>query len=148
MSDIRELRIRKAADGTLASDTGHMVAQVCRLYDATLDRIPDPSGLKHWVNVIESKSLSLEQAIDGFTSSQEFQNKYGRQDSADWVQMLYENVLGRQPDEGGYQNWLDAVDKGMSRSDAMMGFYEATEYVELARLAQTTSDGDDGIWLN
>ena len=136
MPDTRELKIRRAADGTLVSDTGHTAAQVYRLYDATLDRAPDPDGLKHWVNAIQSKSLSLEQAMDGFTSSQEFQDKYGNQDNAGFVQMLYHNVLGRSPDEGGFRNWLNAIDNGMSRSEAMLGFYESTENLELTRLAQ------------
>ena len=148
MSDTRELKIRRAADGTLVSDTGHTAAQVCRLYDAILDRAPDLDGLRYWVNAIESESLSLEQAMDGFTSSQEFQNKYGNQDNAGFVQMLYHNVLDRSPDEGGFQNWLHAIDNGMSHSEAMLGFYELIEYVELMRLAQPAPYIDDGVWLN
>jgi Domain of unknown function (DUF4214) len=148
MPDTHELRIRRAADGTLESDTGHTAAQVCRLYDAILDRAPDPGGLKHWVNAIESKSLSLEQALDGFTSSQEFQNKYGNQDNAGFVQMVYDNVLDRSPDEGGFQNWLNAIDNGMSRSEVMSGFYESPENVELMRLAQPDPYINDGFWLS
>ena len=144
MPDTPELKIRRAADGTLVSDTGHTAAQVCRLYDATLDRVPDPDGLKYWVNAIKSKSLSLEQAMDGFTSSQEFQNKYGNQDNGGFVQMLYHNVLGRGPDENGFQNWLNAIDNGMSRSEAMLGFYESPENVEMTRVAQL---GDRQRWI-
>ena len=142
MSDIQDLKIRRAADGTLVSDTGHTAAQVCRLYDALLDRSPDPGGLTYWVNAIAGRSLSLEQAVDGFTSSQEFQNRYGNQDNAGFVHMLYSNVLGRNPDDDGFRNWLNAMDNGMSRSEALLGFHGSTEYIELSQFTV-----EHGTWM-
>jgi hypothetical protein len=143
MSDIQDSKIRRAADGTLVSDTGHTAAQVCRLYDALLDRSPDPGGLTYWVNAIAGRSLSLEQAVDGFTSSQEFQNRYGNQDNAGFVHMLYSNVLGRNPDDDGFRNWLNAMDNGMSRSETLLGFHESAEYIKLSQ-----SEVEIGTWMH
>jgi hypothetical protein len=42
-------------------------------------------------------------------------------------------VLGRSPDDDGFRNWLNAMDNGMSRSEALLGFHETTEYIEFSQ---------------
>jgi hypothetical protein len=129
-------------DGDFVTDVGDVAAQVYRLYGTTLDRVPDPGGLKHWVTGLESGSLTLQQAADGFTSSPEFQSKYGNLDNAGFVDLLYDNVLGRDPDPAGFQNWLNAMANGMNRSEVVLAFSEAPENIELTRPAV-----EQGIWV-
>ena len=54
--------------------------------------------------------------------------------------MLYENVLGRAPDGGGNDFWVDALDDGsISRAQVLVGFAESSENVEL--VATVIGDG-------
>jgi hypothetical protein len=129
-------------DGEFRVETSDIAAQAYRLYDATLDRPPDQSGLKFWLGALESGSTTLQQAADGFTCSPEFQNKYGSLDNGGFVDLIYDNVLERDPDLGGFQSWLNAMANGVSRSEVVLGFSESPENIELTRPAV-----EQGIWV-
>lgn len=102
--------------------------QVYRLYGATLGRGPDAGGFTGWLNGLSSGSLQLEQVAGAFVNSPEFQNTYGALDNTAFVNLLYENVLGRAADAGGLQNWLDALADGRTREQVVLGFSESAEY--------------------
>jgi serralysin len=129
-------------DGTFFTSTGSTAAQVYRLYGATLGRAPDPSGLKNWVSAIDTGALTLKQVVSGFTGSQEFLMKYDSPDNTAFVTLLYKNVLGRAPDPSGLSSWTNALAKGMSRSDVVLGFSESAEDIE-----RTRSAVEKGLWL-
>ena len=139
---VRGVEVFFFADGRFVTDTADVAAQVYRLYGATLDRAPDPGGLKGWVGGLESGALTLQQAAEGFTSSPEFQNKYGSLDNDGFVDLLYDHVLGRDPDSAGFQSWLNAMVNGVSRSEVVLGFSESSENIELTRAAV-----EQGIWV-
>jgi aryl-phospho-beta-D-glucosidase BglC (GH1 family) len=139
---VRGVEVFVFADGRLVTDPDDRAAQVYRLYGAILDRTPDSGGLKHWVTGLESGALTLQQAADGFTSSAEFQSKYGSLDNAGFVDLLYNNVLGRDPDPAGFQNWLNVMANGVSRSTVVLGFSESLENIELTRSAV-----EQGLWV-
>lgn len=129
-------------DGEFVTDTASTAAQVYRLYDATLGRAPEAGGLKNWVEAIDSGSMTLNQAVAGFTGSQEFTGRYGNPDDAGFVTLLYRNVLGREPDAPGMQTWTSALAGGESRSDVVLDFSESEENIGL------TSPGiEQGLWL-
>lgn len=129
-------------DGEFRLETSDTAAQIYRLYGATLDRTPDLGGLKHWVTGVESGAWTLQQTVVGFTSSLEFQNKYGNVDNAGFVDLLYENVLGRDPDLEGFQYWLDAMASGMNRSEVVLNFSESAENIQ-----RTQASVEQGLWL-
>ena len=105
-----------------------LAAQVYRIYQATLDRVPDTVGFEGWVDALDSGSISLQGVITGFTNSGEFQNTYGSLDNSGFVTLLYNNVLDRAPDEGGLNGWLDAMTNGTSRAQVVAGFSESGEF--------------------
>jgi serralysin len=113
-------------------------AQVARLYHATLDRLPDADGLVKWTTALHSGESLLEIA-NGFTSSAEFQERYGTPDNFGFTTLLYNNVLDRQPDSGGLTTWTEAMDSGMTRADVVLGFSESAEHQNL--LAPYTDNG-------
>jgi hypothetical protein len=115
------------ADGRFTTDVHDTAAQVCRLYGATLDRAPDAGSLRTWTTAIEKGHLSLNAAVDGFTASAESQQKYGSLDNTRFTTLLYNNVFDRAPNAGGLANWVDALNKGMTRSQAVLGFSESAE---------------------
>lgn len=101
--------------------------QVFRVYQATLGRQPDTGGFADWSSRIESGARSLLEVITGFVDSPEFQNTYGDLDNAGFVRLLYQNVLGRQPDPAGFDDWVGQLDAGTSREQVVLGFSESAE---------------------
>ena len=100
---MRNVEIFVFTDGHFVTDTGDS----CSTDLSALRRHPGPrTGSRwpeNWVAALESGSLTLHQAADGFTSSPEFQSKYGNLDNAGFVDLLYDNVLGRDPDPAGFR---------------------------------------------
>lgn len=108
-------------------------ASAARLYYATLGRAPDAAGLSFWTSQIESSAATLQQEANNFVTSAEFASRYGNLDDAGFVNLLYQNVLGRPADQNGLAFWTDQIAHGGSRSGVVLGFSESTELK--ARLA-------------
>lgn len=103
------------------------VAPVARLYFAYFLRVPDYGGLLHWVTFADANSLSA--VSDAFAASPEFANRYGSTDNGGFVQLVYQNVLGRAPDPAGQAHWTSQLEDGaMSRGDVMLAFSEGGEF--------------------
>jgi len=104
-------------------------AKVFRLYQATLDRDPDPTGLINWSTRLETGERSLIEVVEGFTGSAEFTQTYGITNPQQFVTLLYDNVLGRAPDAQGLANWSERIESGqMSRAQVVQGFSESDEF--------------------
>ena len=102
--------------------------QVYRLYGATLGRTPDAGGLKGWVEALGQGRIVLDQTAGAFVGSQEFQNVYGSLSDAQFVTLLYNNVLGRAPSQGEVNAWMANIAAGNSREGVVLGFSESAEY--------------------
>ncbi|MEX0368946.1 MAG: DUF4214 domain-containing protein, partial [Ruegeria sp.] len=101
---------------------------VFRLYQATLGRAPDLQGLLGWTQRL-ADGRPYDDAIAGFVNSAEFQARYGATDNDAFVTLLYNNVLGRNPDPGGRATWLERLDSGdWSRSEVVAGFAQSAEF--------------------
>jgi Ca2+-binding RTX toxin-like protein len=98
-----------------------------RLYRATLGREPDVSGFENWSYAL-SHGVSLEAAASQFLTSTEFRSVYGALDNAQFVTLLYQNVLGRTPDAGGLSEWVRALNAGATRASVVAGFSDSTEF--------------------
>jgi hypothetical protein len=116
-------------------------AKIARLYHATLNRLPEAGGLENWTAALKN-GTSLLQISDGFTGSAEFQQKYGSLDNTAFVTLLYNNVLGRNPDKAGLANWTGSLNAGNTRANVVVGFSESDEHI-----AKRASYIDDGIKL-
>ncbi|MEC3860463.1 DUF4214 domain-containing protein [Mesobacterium sp. TK19101] len=117
---------KSASTYVTARDAGDWVDEVFRLYQATLDRLPDFGGLKSWTDRLAAGE-SFDTAVAGFTGSPEFQTTYGNLDNRDFVTLLYNNVLDRAPDSGGLTSWLDRMATGTTRTEVLVGFSESPE---------------------
>lgn len=102
-------------------------AEVARLYLAYFLREPDEAGYEYWVGVRES-GRSLGQISAEFVGSAEFRQRYGSLDNRQFVQLVYSNVLQRNPDGEGLDYWTGQLNSGVSRGDVMVGFSESTEF--------------------
>lgn len=103
--------------------------QVMRLYLAYFLRMPDTSGLEHWVATARA-GTPLTAISQAFSESTEFRDRYGELSNGGFVDQVYENVLGRSADSGGRAFWIDRLSNGTTRGEMMIGFSESPEFIE------------------
>lgn len=126
----------------IAFDIDGVAGQGYRLYQAAFDRVPDTPGLSFWVRQLDA-GMSLKAVAQAFIDSPEFQSLYGPNPSnAVFLELLYENVLDRAPDAGGYSYWLGAMGAGLDRKDMLIEFSESPE-----NQMNVIGAIDNGIWL-
>jgi hypothetical protein len=113
--------------GLVDASQGETYQQAFRLYLAALDRVPDQAGLIYQTRALEG-GLTLPQLAGNFIASPEFQHRYAVTSDADFVTLLYQNVLDRAPDAGGLSFYLDLLGRGVcSRADVLVCFSESPE---------------------
>jgi hypothetical protein len=118
-------------------------AEVARLYDAVLGRLPDEGGEISWTQILDSGADTLQQVVNGFVGSAEFQANYGSLNNTQFVTLLYNNVLHRAPDPAGLASWVNPLNAGTdTRAQVVLGFSESPEHI--ANLAPYINDG---IWF-
>ena len=72
--------------------------------------------------------MTLAQVASAFIASDEFETRYGLSpDDDEFLTGLYNNVLDRDPDEGGFEYWMGQLEGGASRSDVLASFSESEE---------------------
>jgi len=102
------------------------------------------SGVSYHMNDMEGNGLALENVANNFIASPEFKTKYGENPSDDvFIDLLYQNVLGRSADDSGLAFYKNHFNEGtMTRAAALIGFAESPENVTLV-----APQIEDGIWL-
>lgn len=117
--------IREGADHRASVDPS------VRLYEAYFLRIPEVAGLKYWIGARRG-GRSLPSVSDFFAASSEFKNRYGTLTDAQFVDLVYQNVLGRLPDPAGAAFWTSQLTaKRRTRGGVMLGFSESPEYIRV-----------------
>ena len=140
LSSIESVRF---TDGTTFYGTGTNGAEAYRLYQATLGRTPDVTGLGYWTNDLD-RGVDIHIVAQGFVNSTEFKTTYGNLDNTGFVNTLYQNVLGRAGDASGIAYWTSNLSSGaLSRSDVVVNFSESSENV--AKTAPQVQQGVFGI---
>jgi hypothetical protein len=106
----------------------HHGAILYRMYQAAFDRVPDVAGLAYWADQIDDHGLSVEEVAARFIGSTEFKDKFGYDVlNEQFTQAMYQNVLGRDPDAGGYAYWTLEMNAGKSREAILVGFADSGE---------------------
>ena len=100
-----------------------------RLYNASFKRLPDPDGLRYWIDNFSSGKDDERAVASSFLASAEFKERYGEDVSNEsYVNTLYINVLGRDYDSSGYAYWLGNLNNGVeTRYELLLGFSESLE---------------------
>ncbi len=96
---------------TRSTDFAAQDSNVLRLYWAFFNRQPDLGGAKYWLETSRA-GASLDDISYQFSTSAEFDAKYGQTTDAQFVDVIYGNVLGREPDQAGYEYWYRLVVSG------------------------------------
>jgi hypothetical protein len=101
--------------------------RMTRLYSAYFTRLPDFGGYGFWTGRLRRGS-SLKKVSDTFAASSEFKTKYGSLSNTAFVNLVYQNVLGRAPDAGGRDFWVRRLNaRTVSRGQVMLNFSESSE---------------------
>ena len=130
-SDSREFIDNTGAEALVFSRAGHQALwsdDVFRLYAAALDRDPDKGGFLSWTEAL-ANGAELTSIANGFLNSPEFQSIYGDTTNGEFVTLVYNNVLDREPDPLGYDWWTGVLDSGaMTRPEVLLGFSQSPEF--------------------
>lgn len=127
-------RVLFSGASALALDIDGDGGAAYRLYRAAFDRTSDKAGVGFWLNALD-KGVSLHDVAQAFIGSAEFIALYGSNSSnADFVTLLYANILDRAGDPGGFAYWVNALNNGYSRADVLANFSESDENVDAVAL--------------
>ncbi|CAN0249906.1 unnamed protein product, partial [Phaeothamnion confervicola] len=133
------------SDGILAFDNlpTDIAGKGYLLYRAAFDRAPDAAGLGYWIRALERGQDYGAVVAASFIASEEFIRLNGANTSnAEFVNLLYQNVLHRAGDAGGFAYWLDELNNGGARSNMLASFAISDEnYNAVVPLIS------DGIWF-
>jgi len=106
-------------------------AQVFRLYQAVFQRDPDEGGFTAFTNAIQAGVLTVEDITPEFVSSAEFQLTYGLLNDAEFVDLLYANVLPGNTDMQGRAMFTASLESGvLTRAEMVAEFVESFEFVQ------------------
>ena len=126
------------SDAVIAFDTEGATSAggIYRLYQATFARTPDKEGYGFWLAAADT-GLSAKRMAEDFTMSAEFQSLYGvnttdpyftGEDVGAMITGFYNNILGRDPDQSGYDFWVDVVENKIDTVGGVLtGFSESEE---------------------
>lgn len=114
---------------TSTSNNTFIQAFVIRFYQQCLSREPDTGGLNNWVNSLNNGDKTGGELAEAFIFSEEFQNN--NTSDSEYVTILYRAFFNREPDTGGYNNWMNHMSNGTSRASILNGFTSAQEFEKL-----------------
>lgn len=124
-----------------------MTQAIGRLYQAFYRRLPDTEGFTYWLDARRSGSWGVYRIAEQFARAPEFTRLYGNLGNAAYVDLVYENVLGRAPDADGKAYWVGQLEAGVTRGRVMAGFSESGEY-KTANKSRMHVVGCYGVMLN
>lgn len=101
---------------------------VVRLYRNILGRDADSVGLNTWTKELQNGKSACS-VIEGFFYSNEFQN--AGYTPEEFVEILYQTILGRGSDPQGKATWVNKIKSGCSKSEILAGFVYSKEFRDL-----------------
>lgn len=133
------------SDGVLAFDNARTddAGRGYLIYRAAFDRAPDAEGLGYWIRALERGQDYGAVVAASFIASPEFIATYGTNlSNATFLNLVYQNVLDRTPDQGGSDYWLGQLNNGYARSNLLASFAISDENYNAVSPSIA-----DGIWF-
>src|SRR5438270_10247726 len=94
-------------------------------YRHLLGRNPDSSGLNHFLGMLEN-GVNPETVEAQIVNSDEYVFDHGNTQTG-WITGMYQDLLGRNPDANGLNNWLNALANGSSTFAVAAGIVTSQE---------------------
>lgn len=102
---------------------------VTRCYQVAFNRTPDKDGFDSWVDKLTNGQACGVQVGYGFIFSDEYSNKNTTDDQ--FVKDLYKMFFDREPDEAGYDYWMNQLKANVNRIEVFAGFANSLEFFNL-----------------
>jgi hypothetical protein len=103
-------------------------ALLIKLYQQCFGRLPDYEGIRYWLDEVASGRQTREQVANAFVNSDEFRRKYGTPTNDQFVAVMYQNALNRQPTTAETQAWVAQLAGGTSRGAVAISIANLAEY--------------------
>lgn len=125
------------------ADISPLEAQLYRTYIGAVGRAPDLEGFEWWMEQLQAGSLDLNETANRFIDSLEFVSladidQNNDVSNTEFLDHMYQNVLGREPDIDGYDYWLGRLDEGDTHPETFNEMAQSEEFVMLT--ANTVSE--------
>jgi hypothetical protein len=109
-----------------STDQTTRVDPLIRLYVGYYRRLPDGTGFRYWHDQMLG-GTTLAAISQSFSTTPEFTTLYGSLSNQQFVELVYENVLGRAGSTGDVAYWVNQLDTGTTRGAVMLSFTESSE---------------------
>lgn len=126
--------------GTVEGTDYKTGAFVERCYELVLGRTSDPAGKQNWIDYLHTDGNYADELLYGFVFSPE--NLAKAPSNAEFIELLYNNCLGRSSDEAGKADWLSRMEKGMTRERVFVNFVRSDEFTAILREYDLGVDSD------
>lgn len=142
--DIETVRFNEAGQDIVVYDTLGALTEgqwesLIEIYTAYFNRAPDSVGLMFWADKLAT-GMSLEQIAEFFFDQPETRAAYSDTNNAEvFVSEVYDNVLGRTPDQDGFDFWVSVLDSGFVTEGAFV--------LEIIRGAKAGTSQEDVDYL-
>jgi hypothetical protein len=114
---------------------------VDRIYKYVLVRNAEPDGLKFWSDELYSFRRTGAEVGFQFIFSDEFINRNTTDEV--FVAILYKTFFDRDPDQDGFDFWVDSIKKGeLDRAAVALGFIYSQEWADTCAKYGIRSGGD------
>jgi hypothetical protein len=102
---------------------------ITQTYLGILTRDADYAGFRGWLGAL-LVGLSREQIVQVFLDSGEFQSSFGSNlTNGQFVERMYNNILLRSSDPGGFNAWVEALNNGqLTKAQMALRFLDSGEF--------------------
>lgn len=109
-----------------------VAAEISRLYLSVFNRLADKEGLDYWIADYDN-GQNINQIAHSFILSEEFISLYeGSTSDAEYINLLYNNVLYRDADQEGVLYWEnDMQNNNNTKADVLVSFSNSIEFIDL-----------------
>ncbi len=90
-------------------------SDIQQLYVAFFNRPADPLGLDYWT-IQANKSGGVAAVANAFSASAEYKAVFGNLNTGDTINLIYQNLFGRNAEAAGLTFWGKAIDNGLPLS--------------------------------
>lgn len=102
---------------------------IARMYYTLLGRAPEFAGEKYWVGIMDTYGYGIQTLAPYFYNSAEFKARYGENTGdAEFVGLLYRNILGRSGEQEGLAFWQGQLASAVGRDTVVVAISESIEH--------------------
>lgn len=130
------VQLVKLSTGTIAVASSEEEATALRLYQGILDQDVDGDTARVWLEAIENGDATVEDMAAAFLEDCD-SGITGKTSDAQFLDILFDNAMGRDATEAELQRWGNELDNGASRAEVAVRIVGTTE----------AADNIDGVQL-